>query len=89
MKQRAFNQPLGNGVVVKVNSDQDGVSFDKHHVVIGDVIRFAIRQANAERLERLQVHAFLEFQCGYHGLSLSLPANISSRGLVCPAGQLC
>ena|ERR1035441_4250234 len=70
VEEGAFHQSFRDGMAVKINSDEDGVSFDEHHVMVGDVVSFAVRHADAERLKWPHLHAFLELQCSYHVLSL-------------------
>jgi hypothetical protein len=81
VKQGTLNESFGNGVAVQIDSDKNGIPFDEHYVVIGDVVGLSIGHANPERLERLNVHAFFELQCGYHGLSLFLSGSCFKRDM--------
>jgi hypothetical protein len=67
----AFSGVFGETARIQLDSNDDAAGFDPSHVVIGDVKILSVRQAKAERLERLGVHAFSERWRANHGLSVS------------------
>jgi hypothetical protein len=56
VKYGAFSESFRQPVWVRIQSDFDGVAFDESSVMVCDVERFPVRQANSERLEWLAVY---------------------------------
>ena len=92
MEQSAINETPGDGIMVRINPDFQGVAFDHGDIVVSDVIDLPVGHVNAERLERVLVHAFFEMQCRKHTVNLPVPArtfnDFSNPSLLVPEAGL-
>jgi hypothetical protein len=68
--KRAFDGAPYYRVLIGVDPHFNCMAFYHRDVVISDVELLAVRQVNAERLERNLIQAILEVQCRKHAVSL-------------------
>ena len=53
VKDGTAGRVFGKAIRIQIQADFNGVFHDERHVVIGDVVMGAVREADAERLEWL------------------------------------
>ena len=72
MDDGAANEPFDDAVGIWVDADFDSVLSDQSHVVVGDFIRGAVRQADAEWPERCGPKEFSDLFWFNHAISLAV-----------------
>ncbi|MGD0410966.1 MAG: hypothetical protein ABSC18_04625 [Verrucomicrobiota bacterium] len=71
VQKDAFRKSLSDRIGIEVKRDLHAIPFDEHHVVVADVVAFAIGCVNAEWSERVFLHSISEFCYGNHGVTIS------------------